>query len=462
MDVFEANSYVGGKLTSLKSKGFRWDAGPSLFTMPHFVNELFELYDENPQHHFNYIRKAIVCHYFWEDGTFFKADANPKKFARDAANTFQTDEGLISTYLDRAKEKYDLTASLFLEKSLHKVSTYLSWETISSLIQSYKLDISNTLNEVNEEQLGESHLVQLFNRYATYNGSSPFKTPGIMSMIPHLEMHYGTFLPKGGMHAITMSLFHFAQSRGVKFQLNSPVDKIIVENNTATGIRVNGEITKYDLVVSNMDIFSTYRQLLKDQPGPKHVLKQERSSSALIFYWGIKNEFPSLDLHNIFFSADYEAEFDAIFNRKTLHHDPTVYINITSKDEPQDAPAGCENWFVMINAPGNENQHWPDLIDQARENILSKISRLLGREISPLIVAEEILDPVLIEKRTSSHQGSLYGASSNNRFAAFMRHANFSSRLKNLYFCGGSVHPGGGIPLCLLSAKIVSDLVPQP
>ena len=462
VEVFEANSYVGGKLTSISQNGYRWDAGPSLFTMPHFVDELFEIYNTDPKHYFNYKRKATACHYFWEDGSFFKAKADPEAFAREASRTFNTEESLISDYLRRAKEKYDLTAGLFLEKSLHKWSTYLSWETISSLAQSYKLDISQTLNQVNESQLGEPHLVQLFNRYATYNGSSPFKTPGIMSMIPHLEMHYGTFLPEGGMHAITMSLYEFAREQGIVFHLDSPVQRINTDKHTARGIRVNDVNLDYDLVVSNMDIFSTYKHLLKGHKGPKHVINQERSSSALIFYWGIAREFPNLDLHNIFFTSNYEEEFHAIFHDKTLSDDPTVYINITSKDEPGDAPEGCENWFVMVNAPGNHNQDWPALIDRARENILAKLSRLLKVDIAPLISTEDILDPVNIESRTSSHQGSLYGASSNNRFAAFLRHANFSSRFNNLFFCGGSVHPGGGIPLCLLSAKIVSDLTPRP
>jgi phytoene dehydrogenase-like protein len=115
----------------------------------------------------------------------------------------------------------------------------------------------------------------------------------------------------------------------------------------------------------------------------------------------------------------------------------------------------------MINVPNNSGQDWENLIKQARKNILAKLSRVLQTDIEPLIACESILDPRIIESRTSSSQGALYGNSSNNRYAAFLRHANFSSQIRNLYFCGGSVHPGGGIPLCLLSAKIATDLVDQ-
>jgi phytoene dehydrogenase-like protein len=208
-----------------------------------------------------------------------------------------------------------------------------------------------------------------------------------------------------------------------------------------------------------MDVVPTYKYLLSDTPQPLKVLNYPRSSSALIFYWGIKKRFAQLDMHNIFFSNDYKSEFDHIFHQKSVYHDPTVYINITSRWNTADAPEGCDNWFVMVNVPGNTGQNWDDLIQKTRENVLKKLKHNLGQDIEPLIEAEGILDPRSIEQKTFSYQGSLYGASSNDMFSAFARHPNFNQSIKNLYFCGGSVHPGGGIPLCLLSASIVSDLI---
>jgi phytoene desaturase len=280
-----------------------------------------------------------------------------------------------------------------------------------------------------------------------------------MSMIPHLEQYFGTYFPNGGMHSITMSLFQLAKDIGVTFNFGSKVDQIITEENKATGIEIEGAIIKSDIVISNSDIVPTYRHLLKDHKAPEKILQQPRSSSALIFYWGIKKEFPQLDLHNIFFSEDYKTEFDYIFEKKDVHHDPTVYINISSKEEPNDAPNGCENWFTMINVPSNTGQDWDSIVANARLNVIKKLSRLLNEDISELIEFEEILDPRTIASNTQSYQGALYGASSNNKYAAFLRHPNFKSSIANLYFCGGSVHPGGGIPLCLLSAKIVADLI---
>lgn len=172
--------------------------------------------------------------------------------------------------------------------------------------------------------------------------------------------------------------------------------------------------------------------------------------------------FPSLDLHNIFFSADYKKEFNAIFKTGIPFNDPTVYINITNKLEPgKHAPLGKENWFVMINVPANSGQDWNALEDFYRRVIIHKLNKLLGEDIESCIAVSEVLSPVTIESRTASYMGSLYGTSSNSQMAAFMRHPNFSKTTSGLYFVGGSVHPGGGIPLCLSSAAIVSNLIQE-
>jgi phytoene dehydrogenase-like protein len=181
----------------------------------------------------------------------------------------------------------------------------------------------------------------------------------------------------------------------------------------------------------------------------------------VIFYWGVKKTNKELDLHNIFFSKDYKSEFKSIFKDKMVSEDPTIYINITSKEIPLDAPKGCENWYVMINTPPDYGQDWSIIVKNLRSIVIKKLSNQLEVDLEKMIVSEKIITPRIIQKKSKSYMGALYGTSSNNLFSAFLRHPNFSNRVKNLYFCGGSVHPGGGIPLCLLSAKIVDDLIPN-
>lgn len=461
VDVFEANSYPGGKLSEIRKGGYRFDAGPSLFTLPEQVEELFHLAGKKTKDHFDYQKLDVTCHYFWEDGKRIQAWADINRFADEV----ETKLGEPATHIRKALKDssfiYKQLAPLFMHKSLHQLSTWTGADALKSYGKMGKLGIFSTMNQANEKLFANPKLVQLFNRYATYNGSNPYQTPATLNIIPHLEFNIGAYFPKKGMHDITLSLFELSKDLGVKYHFNSKVEEVIVEKRKAVGVMANGEKYVADLVVNNMDMVNAYKTILKKQKQPKRLLNQPKSSSALIFYWGIKKEFKELGLHNILFSEDYKAEFEHIFQKGSIFLDPTVYINITSVCKPDDAPEGCMNWFTMINVPNNQGQDWDQLIAKARENIITKINRVLQTDLESLIEVEEILDPRLIEIKTSSAQGALYGNSSNNKFAAFLRHANYSSSIKNLYFCGGSVHPGGGIPLSLLSAKIMSDFIPE-
>jgi phytoene desaturase len=302
-------------------------------------------------------------------------------------------------------------------------------------------------------------MVQIFDRYATYNGSSPYLAPATLNVISHLEIAKGAYYPEGGMVAITNALVKLAKDIGVEFKFSSPVREIVIERNVIKGLRTNSGVQQFDVVISNMDVYNSYKKLMPNVKRPEKTLKQEKSSSAVIFYWGIKKEFKELGLHNILFSENYKEEFETIFSKKSIYKDPTIYINITSKHTPEDAPAGSENWFTMINVPNNSGQDWDALVKETRVSMIKKINRILKTDIEKYIECEMTLDPRLVESRTSSAFGAIYGNASNNKFAAFLRHANFSSTVKNLYFCGGSVHPGPSIPLCLLSAKITTELV---
>lgn len=461
VEVYEANNYPGGKLHQFEQDGYRFDAGPSLFTMPLYVDELFELTGKTPSDYFRYQKLDPVCKYFYEDGTRLTAYADHNRFGSEVQAQTGEPAAAVKQYFENSSRIYNITNHVFLERSLHRLKTYLRWDTLKSVFRFGKIDAFRTMHKANQGFFKDKRIVQFFDRYATYNGSNPYSAPATLNVIPHLEQHFGAYFPEGGIHSITSGLVKLAESLGVKFHYNSPVTELVLDGKTVNGIRVGEQIIESDIVVSNMDIWFTYHKLLKDYPKlhPQKILSQERSSSALIFYWGIKQSFKELDLHNIFFSDDYDAEFEHIWQQKDICDDPTIYLNISSKYKANDAPEGCENWFVMINVPANTGQDWDSLIARARENILSKLSRLLNEDISKLIANESVLDPRSIESRTSSYQGSLYGTSSNSQFAAFLRHANRSSKVKGLYFCGGSVHPGGGIPLCLLSAKIVSELV---
>lgn len=459
VEVFEKNENPGGKLNEKWIGKYRFDLGPSLFTLPQNVDDLFTLAGENPKDHFEYTKLDRVCNYFFDDGKTFTSRSNVDEMADAMSEAFDVDRKEVIHFFEYSKNVYDLTTPVFLKSELTIKSLWKKKDTYKAIGRLYQLPISGTLNSALEKRFTDRKVVQLFNRYATYNGSNPYSTPAMMQLIPHLEHGIGAYLPKKGMYDITKSLYELALRLGVKFHFNQNVLKIVHANGLATGLALESGIVHSDIVVSNSDVYPTYRNLLSDLPAPEKILAGEKSSSALIFYWGIKKEFRNLELHNILFAKDYKAEFEAIFGSRTLYADPTVYINITSKQIRTDAPEGSENWFVMINVPHLKGHDWDKLHSEARKNVIQKINNTLNVDVESLIEEEEYLDPVIIQSRTSSHLGALYGNASNDTFSAFGRHANHSNLLKGLYFCGGSVHPGGGVPLCLFSAAIAVDRI---
>jgi phytoene desaturase len=457
--VFEKNSGPGGKLTAFEQDGFHFDAGPSLFTQPQNIEELFSLADEPIEKYFAYKPVEIACKYFYPDGKTVNAYTNAALFSQELQEQLGEAPGAVESYLKESAKLYHNIGTIFLNHSLHKRKTWLHTSIGRAMTTVKPGYLFQSLHQHNYKHFKSEKTVQLFNRFATYNGSNPYQAPGMLSLIPHLEMNEGTYYPAGGMISITNALYNLAKNKGVEFHFNRPVQRIIHHEGTVRGVVVDNENIHADIVVSNADAYFTYKNLLADSSKAKKILRQERSSSAVIFYWGIDKVFPQLQLHNILFSNDYKKEFDNIFIHKKLFAHPTVYINITSKMEGGQAPEGKENWFVMINVPANTGQDWASEKEQLRNIVIEKINSVTGEDITNHIVTEHTLDPLMIEEQTASYMGSLYGTSSNSKLAAFLRHPNFTSTIKGLYFCGGSVHPGGGIPLCLKSAAIVSGLV---
>lgn len=462
--VFEKNDGPGGKMSEIRHQGYRFDTGPSLFTLPQLIEELYDLAGENVHMHFRFKKQDEVCRYFFQDGMTIRAHSDPEKFARELQEKAGEDPEKVLAYLAKSREIYELTEPVFICKSLHLFRNYFSKDFSGATLKIHKLKPFSSLHQINSRYFSHPNTVQLFDRFATYNGSNPYKTPATLMVIPHLEHNAGAFFPEKGMYDIAQSLVALGERLGVNYHFGSEVTEVVVDGLRVAGVRVTGmrgekdEVQVYDHVVSDLDIWYLYKNLLKSVPFPVKWFRHERSTSALIFYWGMETASPDLALHNILFAKDYKQEFNCLFNLKTMHTDPTVYIFISSKEVASDAPEGCENWFVMVNAPENNGQDWDRMIADCRLSIIEKIRKYSGIDVLKHWKFEFVLDPRGIESRTASYRGSLYGNSSNSLFAAFQRHPNFS-RIKGLYFTGGSVHPGGGIPLCLSSAKIVSDLI---
>jgi len=457
--VFEKNASPGGKIGEINMEGYRFDTGPSLFTLPELVEELYSAAGETVPSTFGYKKLEVLCKYFYNSGENLIAWSDQQKFTDECVEKLGEDPSNITKYFKSVSSIYKITSDIFLFNSLHKVKNFLKFSVLKSFLQVFKIRFYKTMHDANSNNFESPLLVQLFDRYATYNGSNPYQAPATLNVIAHLENNLGTYFPENGMYTIVQHIYELALKKGVRFNFNSLVTSIDIKNKKAIGISVGDTAYAFDKIVSDSDINYVMNNLM-NHPLKKRFNRLEPSSSALVFYWGVDKEFPELDVHNILFSGDYKEEFRSLFQKKTIYTDPTIYIFVSSKMVKTDAPKNCENWFVMVNAPSNSKQDWDELIRTTKQNIVAKINKSLKINIEDHIEHEKIASPITIARNTLSKGGALYGNSSNSMFSAFLRHPNFLKSVKNLYFVGGSVHPGGGIPLCLASAKIVANEIP--
>lgn len=455
--VIEKNDFVGGKVNSKSIGKYRFDMGPSVFTSPELVDELIALSPKVVS--FDYVKLKESCRYFFSDGKQINLPTHVEGLVDTLSKEFSEDPKIIRRELENRAKNYKAAYPVFITVSLHRWKEWLNKHLFEAIVRIPKFGLFRSMASVNRQKFKHSHTQQIFNRFATYNGSSPYKSPGMLNIISHLELNIGPFMPKGGIVSVSQSLYQVAINLGVEFHLNETAIKIEHNEKKVGAVQTTSRSYEADVIVSNMDVHFTYEKLLSNFKAPKKILLQEKSCSGIVFYWGIKKEFPSLGIHNVFFAKDYEEEFNAIFKSKSLYFDPTIYVHISSKQEKADAPVGCENWFVMVNSPVNVGQDWIENVSLLRAHLLKRLSEVLDEDIASLIEVEDHIDPLVIESRYFGKQGSIYGNSSNSMSAAFYRHPNFSKSLKGLYFSGVTVHPGGGIPLALNSAKIVSRLI---
>ncbi len=328
-----------------------------------------------------------------------------------------------------------------------------------------KLGTTTTLNEKLKHYFSTTEARQLFSRYATYSGSSPYKAPATFSVIPHVEYGLGAFYVQGGIKKIVEALARHLERLNVRVLLNSPVQKVTTTGSSflpkskATGVMLEDGTTIWgDAVIVNSDVTWSRRNLL---PLTRPLREPDPSTSAVVFLWCMKGTTPELVHHNIFFSENYEEEFNTLTSKFLYPDELTVYVNITSKSDTSDAPSGCENWFVMLNAPALFPCNSATSMTPIKKAVIRMLERHGIGEMENRILHEEVLTPSYFESTFNAFRGTLYGASSNTQKQAFFRTAANATPVKGVFFCGGSCHPGGGMPLVIQSGRFAADAVKE-
>jgi len=459
--LFERNATPGGKMQELKLNGYRFDTGPGLLTLPELIENLFKRCGENWKDYLSVVEPDPLGRYFYPDGTIFdnhhnriKTTANIKEFAPE-------DSLAYGKFLDYSEKLYERTSAAFLLNPLYQWSDLKA----QNLLDALKIDAFQTVSQKVDTVFKSEYLRKFFKRFATYSGSSPFQAPATLNVIPHVEISKGGFYVKGGMYKIAQSLENLAIKKGVIIRYSTDVKKIEVSGHKVTGIQLqSGKHVTCDIVISNSDAYETILKLIDKKwisaSKRKKQEKLEPSCSGLVLFLGVRKRWEKLRHHNIFFSSDYKQEFRQIFKDKILPVDPTIYIANTSFTDPDHAPAGSSNLFVLVNAPSlPANQDWKVAKKTYPDIIINKLQQYGLDNLRGSIETQAVLAPPDFYTKYRSNRGSIYGTSSNSRLAAFMRPRNKIKEIKGLYMAGGSTHPGGGIPLVILSAMHAVTLI---
>ena len=458
--LFEKNERVGGKLNWLEEGPYTWDMGPSLLTMPYVFEGLWQRLGRRLEDDLTLVPLPVTCRYHWTDGAAID---------EDAAFWQRSD---VARFLAYARGLYDLSANAFLHHPLEEWWRQLNLRNLPHLRHLPKIASFQTMDQTVRRFFGhDPHLVQLFDRFATYNGSSPYRTPAAFNIIPYVEARFGGWYVQGGLYGIARSLERICREESVRIVTGAEVTA--VEEDRPSGecegyrLTTGGNTECFDIVVCNQDVLSALPRFLPRDAArqglPARLGTADPSISGFVMYLGVDREYPQLSHHNIFFSDDYPQEFRQLFDDRLPADEPTIYVAVHSKADPTRAPQGHENWFVLVNAPALSDRTrggWGSLAVSYGDRILERLETRFGfTGLRGSIRVRRHFTPDDFETRYLARAGSLYGFASHGVRAAFQRPKLQPPGRRNFYFVGGSTHPGGGLPLVCLSGQMVADKI---
>ncbi|MEX2364622.1 MAG: phytoene desaturase family protein, partial [Balneolaceae bacterium] len=352
VSVFEKNATVGGKMNRFEADGFRFDTGPSLLTMPEILQKLFEACKTDLSSHLDLVPLDPLCKYFYQDGTIFKNYSDRSLDLKEVENIAPQEVKAYSDFLTYSESLYKKTAPAFIFNPLFSIKDLRNLDLLSF----FAIDAFTSVSNRVDSKFQSPYLRRFFKRFSTYNGSSPFQAPATLNVIPHVELNTGAFYVKGGLYKIAEALHNLALSLGVKFHFESEIEQIMVEGKKVEGVQLKSGFKEFsDLIIANSDTTETILNLIPGKSiSPRKKKKMatiEPSCSGFVLMLGINKKYEQLEHHNLFFSDNYEREFEQIFKEKVMPDDPTIYIASTSHSDQNHAPAGSSNLFILVNAP---------------------------------------------------------------------------------------------------------------
>ena len=456
--VIDKIEQSGGKASLLEAEGFSFDMGPSWYLMPDVFEKFFAEFGKKPEDYLELERLDPSYRIFF--GKNDHIDISPdvetnaqlfEKLEKDGAKIFKK-------YLAQSEYQYNVAMKDFVYKRYTKLTDFFDWRMMT---EGMKLKVFKQFDKHVSSYFKSDKAKKILEYNIVFLGGTPYNTPALYSIMTHVDFNLGVWYPKGGMNAVARAIEKVALENGAKFTYNHTAEKIIVENGIAKGVMTDKGKIEADIVLVNADLAHAETRLLE----PKHQTynkkyweKRTIAPSALILYLGVNRRIEGLQHHNLFLDNDWMKHFDQIFNKPDWPADPSYYVCVPTKSEPETAPEGMENLFILVPVAADLKDN-----EQIREEFSKKIIRhlcdLLGDDFENDIVYKKVFAHNDFKQRYNAYKGTALGLSHTLMQSALFRPDCKSKKVKNLYYTGQYVHPGIGVPMTMIASEIVTGVI---
>lgn len=459
--VFEKNASPGGRCGQMSKGGHRFDAGATILLMPSIYRQVFGALGMDLDKELETVPLDPVYKLFFDDGSDFSFNRTDRAIKPQLEHFEKGSSAAFDQYIKEGYDFFNRAMRGLLNRNFYTLFQFITPANALLLIR-LKTWIKHT--DYVKRFFKDPRLQKVFSFQNIYVGQNPYRQPAFFSMLPGAEIAEGALFPRGGMHRIILRLSEEAKRLGVKIILNEPVSDILVKGRRANGIRLeSGKTVNADLIIANADLPYVYDQLLPDSKMNKGLKKMEYSCSAIVFHWGVSKIYPQLDQHSIFLNEPYKEGMDVIFNEKSVSGSPSFYVHAPVRTDASAAPANEDSLSVIVpvgHITDAKEQDWTALKEKTRAYVIKRLKTAGLEDIEEHIKFEICFTPRTFENYCHITKGSVFGSLSHTIFQmGYFRPHNRHDRYKNLYFAGGSTHPGNGVPLVLLSAQLASQRI---
>lgn len=459
--VLEKNPTPGGRCGLIVRDGHRFDIGPTLFLMREVFADTYAALGERMEDHLD-LRKidpSYAIHF--DDGTKLLLTTNIRAMRPQVEAIEPGSFGGLLRYIAEGHRHYRLAVPRLAGRNFYHLGDYLNLQNLPLLLKLKALTkhYSNT-----RKYFRHPNLRAAFTFQDMYLGISPFDAPATYSLLQYTELVDGVWFPMGGMYRVIESLAAIARQLGARFQFNAQVERVEIRGGRATGVVLQDDSRiGADLVVANADLPYAYRCLLPDEAPANRLSRKKYTCSAIMFYWGVDRVYPQLGVHNLFMAGDYRRSFDRIFKERLLPDKPNFYVHAPGRIDSAASPDGHETLMVLVPAgrmDQSTRQDWSSLKSQARSSVMQRLERLGVSDLEQHLKFEICFTPQTWASLFNIAKGAAFGSLSHDILqVGYFRPHNRHRSYRNLYFVGASTHPGSGLPLALMSARLVTERI---